>query len=136
MPTYDYVCEACAHAFEHFQSMSEKRLSKCPKCGKPKLVRQVGAGSGVIFKGSGFYQTDYKAKASASKSDGAKSDSKKDAGSDASPAAASSSDAPSSPVCGPPASGGAAEGGSASSGAGSSKSDAKPAKPSKSGAKK
>jgi putative FmdB family regulatory protein len=62
MPTYDYVCDACGHAFEHFQSMAEKRLSTCPKCKKRKLVRQIGAGGGVIFKGSGFYQTDYKAK--------------------------------------------------------------------------
>jgi putative FmdB family regulatory protein len=60
VPTYDYVCEACGHALEHFQSMSEKRLVKCPKCGKRRLVRKVGAGGGVIFKGSGFYQTDYK----------------------------------------------------------------------------
>jgi putative FmdB family regulatory protein len=62
MPTYDYVCLACGHEFEHFQSMSDRRLGKCPKCGKPRLVRKVGAGAGVIFKGSGFYQTDYKAK--------------------------------------------------------------------------
>src|SRR5438132_1098565 len=60
MPTYDYVCEACGHEFEHFQSMTDKRLSKCPKCGKRKLVRKVGSGGGVIFKGSGFYETDYK----------------------------------------------------------------------------
>jgi putative FmdB family regulatory protein len=60
VPTYDYVCEACGHAFEHFQGITEKRLKRCPKCGKPSLVRQVGAGAGLIFKGSGFYQTDYK----------------------------------------------------------------------------
>ena len=60
MPTYDYVCGACDHAFEHFQSMTSRRLRKCPSCGKPKLDRLVGSGSGVIFKGSGFYETDYK----------------------------------------------------------------------------
>lgn len=60
MPTYDYVCDACGHAFEQFQAMSEKRLTTCPKCKKKKLVRQIGAGGGIIFKGSGFYQTDYK----------------------------------------------------------------------------
>lgn len=60
MPTYDYVCEACQHAFEAFQSMSAPRLSTCPKCKKRRLVRQVGSGGGVIFKGSGFYQTDYR----------------------------------------------------------------------------
>ena len=60
MPTYDYVCDACGHEFEHFQRMSDKRLLKCPKCGKRALRRKVGAGAGVIFKGTGFYQTDYK----------------------------------------------------------------------------
>lgn len=60
MPTYDYVCEACGHAFEQLQSMSERRLTTCPKCKKKKLVRQIGSGGGIIFKGSGFYQTDYK----------------------------------------------------------------------------
>src|SRR5437016_14364524 len=60
MPTYDYVCEACGHEFEHFQSMSDRRRSKGPKCGKKRLVRKVGGGGGVIFKGSGFYETDYK----------------------------------------------------------------------------
>lgn len=60
MPTYDYVCAACGHAFEHFQSMSSKRLRKCPQCGERKLDRLVGSGAGVIFKGSGFYETDYK----------------------------------------------------------------------------
>lgn len=65
MPTYDYVCDACGHAFEHFQSMSDKPLKTCPKCAKRKLVRQVGAGSGLIFKGSGWYATDYRNKAAA-----------------------------------------------------------------------
>jgi putative FmdB family regulatory protein len=64
MPTYDYVCDACGHEFEHFQSMTDKRLLKCPKCAKKKLVRKVGSGGGVIFKGSGFYETDYKRAAS------------------------------------------------------------------------
>ena len=60
MPTYDYLCGACDHSFEHFQSMTSRRLRKCPACGKPKLERLIGSGSGVIFKGSGFYETDYK----------------------------------------------------------------------------
>lgn len=60
MPTYDYECGACGHAFEHFQSMSSRKLRKCPSCGEKKLERLFGIGSGVIFKGSGFYETDYK----------------------------------------------------------------------------
>ena len=65
MPTYDYVCEACGHEFEHFQSMSDRHLKTCPKCKKRRLVRKIGAGAGLIFKGTGFYQTDYKAPAAA-----------------------------------------------------------------------
>lgn len=60
MPTYDYVCSACGHRFEEFQAMSAEPLKKCPACKKSKLERLIGAGAGVIFKGSGFYQTDYK----------------------------------------------------------------------------
>jgi putative FmdB family regulatory protein len=60
MPTYDYVCQNCDHAFEEFQSMSAPLLKKCPKCGKAKLKRLIGSGAGIIFKGSGFYQTDYR----------------------------------------------------------------------------
>jgi putative FmdB family regulatory protein len=60
MPTYDYVCDACGHALEVFQSISEAPKKKCPKCGKPKLARQIGAGAGFLFKGGGFYKTDYR----------------------------------------------------------------------------
>ena len=60
MPTYDYECRACGHTFEHFQRMSDGKLRKCPECGRLKLHRLAGTGSGVIFKGSGFYETDYK----------------------------------------------------------------------------
>lgn len=60
MPTYDYRCDACGNAVEYFQSMSDKPKKKCPKCGKSKLVRQLGTGAGILFKGSGFYQTDYR----------------------------------------------------------------------------
>lgn len=62
MPTYEYECENCDHSFEEFQYMSDKPLKKCPKCGKMKLNRLIGAGAGIIFKGSGFYETDYKRK--------------------------------------------------------------------------
>src|SRR5437868_10946002 len=60
MPTYEYVCNACAHQFDEFQSMTEKLLKKCPACGKPKLQRLFGTGAAVLFKGSGFYETDYR----------------------------------------------------------------------------
>ena len=60
MPTYDYVCDACEHSFEAFQSMSEGKLRKCPACKRLKLRRLVGAGAGLIFKSSGFYETDYR----------------------------------------------------------------------------
>lgn len=60
MPTYDYECEACGHTFEKFQSIKARPVRKCPKCGKNKVRRLLGTGAGVIFKGSGFYQTDYK----------------------------------------------------------------------------
>jgi putative FmdB family regulatory protein len=69
MPTYEYACPKCGHQFEQFQSMRDEPLKKCPKCGKSGLKRLVGGGAGLIFKGSGFYITDYKNK-SGGKSDG------------------------------------------------------------------
>jgi len=60
MPTYDYVCDACDHEFELFQSISDSVKRKCPQCGKLKLRRLFGTGAAVVFKGSGFYQTDYR----------------------------------------------------------------------------
>jgi putative FmdB family regulatory protein len=71
MPTYEYQCDACEHNFDEFQSMKDEPLKKCPKCGKPKLRRVFGAGAAIIFKGSGFYQTDYRSESykSAAKAD-------------------------------------------------------------------
>src|SRR3954471_10593882 len=60
MPTYDYHCDACQHEFEVFESITADPQKKCPKCKKNKLRRLFGAGGGLIFKGSGFYQTDYR----------------------------------------------------------------------------
>lgn len=60
MPTYDYECTACGHEFECFQSITEGSRRKCPACGRLKLRRVISSGAGVIFKGSGFYETDYK----------------------------------------------------------------------------
>ncbi len=60
MPTYEYHCDACDHNFDEFQSMSEAPLKKCPQCKKPKLRRVFGTGAAILFKGSGFYETDYR----------------------------------------------------------------------------
>ena len=68
MPTYDYECSECGHELEEFQMMSEKPLKKCPACKKNELKRLIGAGAGIIFKGSGFYETDYKKASSSSSS--------------------------------------------------------------------
>ena len=60
MPTYSYLCERCGSKFERFQAITAKPLRMCPKCGKKRLKRLIGTGSGIIFKGTGFYQTDYR----------------------------------------------------------------------------
>ncbi len=60
MPTYDYLCKNCGHEFENFQPITARPLRKCPKCSKMQLQRLIGAGAGIIFKGTGFYQTDYR----------------------------------------------------------------------------
>ncbi len=60
MPTYDYVCEACNHEFELFQSIKDSPKRKCPECGRLRLRRLIGPGAAIVFKGSGFYQTDYR----------------------------------------------------------------------------
>ena len=60
MPTYDYECTACSHAFELFQSIMAEPEKKCPECGKKKLRRLIGPGAAIVFKGSGFYKTDYR----------------------------------------------------------------------------
>jgi len=60
MPTYDYICDACEHAWELFQKITDDPVKKCPECGKKKAVRQFGTGAAIMFKGSGFYETDYR----------------------------------------------------------------------------
>ena len=60
MPTYDYKCDACEHVWEEFQSIKAEPTKKCPQCGKSKARRQIGGGAGLIFRGSGFYLTDYR----------------------------------------------------------------------------
>jgi putative FmdB family regulatory protein len=60
LPTYEYKCDACGHAFEKFQSITAAPIKKCPQCGKSKVRRLIGTGAGLLFKGSGFYITDYR----------------------------------------------------------------------------
>lgn len=85
MPTYEYRCKTCEHAWEEFQSIKSEPSRKCPECGKLKAERIISAGGGILFKGSGFYETDYRsesykkgAKAEKKAQEGAKSDSKSD----------------------------------------------------------
>ena len=77
MPTYDYVCDACNHEFELFQPITDSPKRKCPECGRLKLRRLIGPGAAIVFKGSGFYCTDYRSesyrKAAASESGGSSS---------------------------------------------------------------
>lgn len=79
MPTYDYVCEACGHRFEEMQSFKDDPLKTCPKCHADRLRRLFGTGAAILFKGSGFYETDYR-------SEGYKEAAKKDAPADSKPA--------------------------------------------------
>jgi putative FmdB family regulatory protein len=84
MPTYDYVCDACGHKFELFQSITDPVQKKCPQCKKLKLRRLFGTGAAVVFKGSGFYQTDYRSDSykKAASADTSHSDGKSDKSSD------------------------------------------------------
>ena len=90
MPTYDYVCDGCGHAFELFQSMTDEVKKTCPKCKKKKLRRLIGTGGAIVFKGSGCYKTDYRSesykKGAAADSGGGKSDSGKKSDSGGPPA--------------------------------------------------
>jgi putative FmdB family regulatory protein len=91
MPTYDYICDACGHEFEAFESIKADPQTTCPTCHEAKLRRKIGPGAAILFKGSGFYQTDYR---SDSYKKGAEAD--KSSGSSAKPSEAKSSDTPTS----------------------------------------
>ncbi|MBI1804128.1 MAG: zinc ribbon domain-containing protein [Ignavibacteriae bacterium] len=85
MPTYAYQCKSCNHEFEEFQSISEPPLVECPSCKKHTVIRIIGAGAGLVFKGSGFYLTDYKKTSSSPAAESGtakKSDSKPESKSD------------------------------------------------------
>jgi putative FmdB family regulatory protein len=97
MPTYEYECDGCNHRFEEFQSMKDQALKDCPQCKAPKLRRLFGTGAAILFKGSGFYETDYRSESykSAAKADAesgkpaAKTDTATPTGSASTPAAPS-----------------------------------------------
>lgn len=127
MPTYDYRCNACGHEFEEFQSITASPLRKCPDCGKSALRRLIGTGAGIIFKGSGFYETDYR-------SDSYKQAAKADADKAGGKTESSTSDTVKSDSSTKPAETKAAE--PKVEKAAPAKSEAKPAKPHKSAAKK
>ena len=80
MPTYEYRCDACGHVLEIFQSITESPKRKCPECKRQKLKRIIGAGAGIIFKGSGFYQTDYRSESYKKAADADKPTAPKDSG--------------------------------------------------------
>ena len=119
MPTYEYICRACGHEFEEFQSIKADPIKVCPKCRKKKVERKISTGGAVIFKGGGFYETDYRSegyksaadadkKASESKPE-AKPDSKSEAKSESKPEAKSESKPDAKPEAKPDAAAAAAE---------------------------
>lgn len=99
MPTYEYQCTACGHAFEKFQSITAEPIKVCPECNKKKVKRLIGTGAGLIFKGSGFYITDYRSDSykSAAKSDSTTSSSPSSTTSSSTPASGGSASAPAAP---------------------------------------
>ena len=78
MPTYDYICNDCEKMYEYFQSMSDAPIKECPECNKNSLRRVISGGTGLIFKGSGYYLTDYKNKKTQSSEDKKSNKKKKD----------------------------------------------------------
>jgi putative FmdB family regulatory protein len=84
MPTYDYLCDSCGHEFEAFESITADPRTECPECKQPRLRRKIGPGAAILFKGSGFYQTDYRSESykKAAKAESPEQKSKPAAGSD------------------------------------------------------
>jgi putative FmdB family regulatory protein len=102
MPTYEYRCAGCDHKWDEFQSITAKPIRKCPACGKSKAQRVISAGGGVLFKGSGFYQTDYRSESYKKGAEASKkaSESAASSGSGGTTAAAGSGSSASSPSSG------------------------------------
>ncbi|VTU01737.1 FmdB family regulatory protein OS=Rhodopirellula europaea 6C GN=RE6C_02103 PE=4 SV=1: Zn-ribbon_8 [Gemmataceae bacterium] len=98
MPTYDYECSACGHRFDELQSFNDPVLTKCPKCKKNKLERLFGGGGAIIFKGGGFYETDYRRAGQKADAGESKPEAKADTKADAAPAAPASPPPPPAPA--------------------------------------
>ena len=94
MPTYQYQCKNCGHELEELQSFMEPALVRCPKCNTDNLARVMGSGAGLIFKGSGFYLTDYKKEAKSSSTNGSTKEEKKPEKKDGTPPTTSSDPKP------------------------------------------
>ena len=93
MPTYDYICDDCGHEFEAYESITAQPQQDCPECHHPKLRRKIGPGAAILFKGSGFYQTDYRSESykKAAKAEKPAAESTKPSGDSASSSPTSSS---------------------------------------------
>ena len=109
MPTYDYKCQTCGHKFEKFQSITAAPVRKCPACGKRKVKRLPGTGAGVIFRGGGFYQTDYRSSSYKKQAEKEKSPGKSE--SDSKPSEAAKAPDSSPPPSPPPSDSGKQKGG-------------------------
>lgn len=104
MPTYTYACKKCEHAWDVFHAMSATPKLTCPKCASKRVEKQIGTGAGIIFKGSGFYETDFKEKKGSRPAEGgAKSDAKPEAKSDGKSESKPASAAESKPAAAPKA---------------------------------
>jgi putative FmdB family regulatory protein len=114
MPTYDYICDNCKHEFEAFESIVSNPQTECPTCHEPKLRRKIGPGAAIIFKGSGFYQTDYRSDSykKAAKADSKPADSGTSGKSSSDSSGGSASPSPTTPT--PTPSAGPSSGGSSS----------------------
>jgi putative FmdB family regulatory protein len=100
MPTYDYICDSCGHEFEAYESITVSPRTECPECKLPKLRRKIGPGAAILFKGSGFYQTDYRSESykKAAEADKSSGSSAKSSSSDTKSSSESSSSPKSEPA--------------------------------------